>query len=62
MEYGETCVNDYTKYKIREQQAGVMCKDDEGSCKRAKCECDKMLAMSLAYEEDNWDEAYHRHS
>ena len=59
MEYGETCVNDYTKYRIREQSAGVMCKDDEGTCKRAKCECDKMFGELHSNVADQYDEQYH---
>lgn len=59
MEYGDTCVNEYTKYKIRDQSAGLTCKDDAGTCKRALCECDKMFAELHANVADEYDEQYH---
>ena len=59
MDYGETCVNEYYSYKIRDQKAGLTCKNDAGSCARALCECDKQFAEAHAAVADQYDSQFH---
>ena len=59
MDYGETCVDEYYGYKIRDQRAGLVCKNDEGTCSRALCECDKQFAESHASVAAQYDSQFH---
>lgn len=59
IDHGEQCVNTFYKYKVREQKQGIVCKDDDSSCERALCECDKMFAQAHAQAQSSYDEQYH---
>lgn len=37
----------------------VDCLDEEGTCPRSLCECDRQLASSIAELEDEWEQDYH---
>jgi len=37
----------------------VDCLDEEGTCERSLCECDKQLAGSIGNLEDDWEQDYH---
>ncbi|CAG5110121.1 Oidioi.mRNA.OKI2018_I69.chr2.g4555.t2.cds [Oikopleura dioica] len=60
MEFGEECINNDFRYRIRQTDSGkITCKDDGETCKRAICECDKMFAESHALVADQYNQDYH---
>lgn len=63
MEYGEVCVEDDLKYRIRETNKGdISCKDDALTCKRAICECDLLFAQAHADVADQYNQDFHMYS
>lgn len=65
MRYGKGECPSNTKYQfqgLEDQVTGqryVECLDEEGSCPRSLCECDKKMASGLASLESEWEEGYH---
>jgi len=65
MRYGkkECPINtEYTFKGLEDPVTGrryVDCLDEEGTCSRSMCECDKKMASGIAGLEDEWDKAYH---
>lgn len=59
MNHGETCLGEFHQYGMRITKNGeALCRNDEGSCERALCECDAMfarehVAASAVYTDDN---------
>merc|ERR1712193_197261 len=44
MKFGETCIGEFVKYRYGIRQGQVSCRDGAGTCDRALCECDALLA------------------
>ena len=59
MNHGETCLGEFHQYGMRITKNGeAVCRNDEGTCERALCECDAMfarehVAASDVYTDDN---------
>jgi len=44
IEFGDMCIGEFVKYKMKITNGGVQCRDDANTCGRALCECDHLLA------------------
>jgi len=64
MDFGETCsATDPYNFVAKQDDvtgiAWIQCIDEEGSCGRALCECDKALAYDLSDAEREWNILHH---
>ena len=46
-------------YRMTNRANGIMCRNDEGSCKAATCECDKAYVKELSEVIASYDPAHH---
>jgi len=59
MTYGDTCVPELKRYKFTLSSNSLQCRNRAGSCERALCECDHMLARTHVTASEKWDIQYH---
>ena len=46
MTFGDMCIGEFVEYDLRITGKGPQCRDEEGTCGRALCECDKQFAQN----------------
>jgi hypothetical protein len=59
MEFGETCIGEFVKYRYGYQNNEVKCRDGANTCDRALCECDAKFAKEHSGAKDVFTNQYH---
>ena len=59
MKYGDMCIGEFVKYKMRIKNGEVQCRDEADTCDRALCECDHLLARKHVAKKDVFKSKYH---
>merc|ERR1711953_334 len=61
MRHGEFCIGEFVEYGLRwnRNSGAPVCKDAEGSCGRALCECDRQFAINHVAKKDVFNIDYH---
>jgi len=59
MEHGDECIPEFKSYRFLPEQGQIQCKNKAGTCERALCECDNLLARSHTIAAEQWDIQYH---
>jgi len=57
--YGEMCIGEFVRYKMKITNGNVQCRDQADTCGRALCECDHLLARKHVAKKDVFDSRYH---
>lgn len=59
MEYGNTCIGEFVKYRMNYAGGEPQCRNSANSCERSLCECDKQFAAAHNAVKDVFDRQYH---
>jgi len=59
MQHGDSCIGEFTRYRLRYDNGEPVCKNQAGSCERALCECDAKFAREHVAQTGVFDNKYH---
>ena len=56
MTYGDACIGEMKSYKFFLNEEEIKCDNQQDTCERALCECDKLMAEEHASTAESWDQ------
>ena len=58
-EFGEQCFGEIVRYRFKMEDHNVQCLNDQNSCERSLCECDRAFAQDHVNTKDAFNEDWH---